>query len=109
MGYYTCEQVTRLVHEGAIKCRLNIGLSRNEKELDCAINMCNEYSRSIVSILNNEDHRFIASKLNIHRKWCQRAFDALQAVVTDLDNYISECKENIAGSSVSDGKIGFNA
>ncbi len=109
MRYYSKDIVARIVHDGAVKCRRNIELSRNEKELDGAIGLCNTYGSTIVSILNNEDYRFITEKFNIHRKWCSETFNSLQAVVTELDNLITERKEKLSRETGQDGRIGFNS
>ncbi len=109
MRYYSIETVFRLIHDGAEKCRRNIEFSRNDKELDGAIGLCNAYSNAIVAILNNEDHRFIARRFNRHRKWCADSFEVLQAAITELDGYITERRDQISKDSGQDGRIGFNS
>lgn len=109
MRHYSKDILARIVHDGAVKCRRNIELSRNEKELDGAIGLCNTYGSTIVSILNNEDYRFMAEKFNIHRKWCSETFSSLQAVVTELDNLITERRDRMSRETGQDGRIGFNS
>lgn len=96
------------MHDGAEKCRRNIEFSRTDKEIDGAIGLCNVFGNTIVSILNNEDNKFLSKRFNKHRRWCEEAFNVLQTAITELDNYISERREQISKEPGQDGRIGFN-
>lgn len=102
---YTEEEVLRLIHDGASKCILNINLCQNEKHIDGVIGMCNCLSSTVVSILNHEDFPFFGPRLNMHRRWCKRAFSTLQITVAELDARITLKKEEL--NTQSDARIGF--
>lgn len=107
--YYNEEQVLRIIHDGAAKCRLNVELSKNEDHIDGSIGMCNVLSNTICKILNNEDYRFFAEHWNIHRGWCKKAFGLLQSEITELDARITIKKEEIANNPETTTRVGFNS
>jgi hypothetical protein len=78
-----------------------------QEQLDTAIDMCNSFGKTVCSILNGKDFRYIGPNWNIHRKWCKRAYNVLNASLSELDALITERRAYIEEYQASTGTVGF--
>ncbi len=107
MEKFNEEKTRRFIFTGNEKCRKVINSCIDQDQLDIAIDMCNMFGRVVCAILNKNDHKYIAKKWNIHRKWCKRTYDILNASLSELDGLITVRRTYIEEHPVSSGTVGF--
>ena len=107
MRIFNEDNTKRFIFTGNEKCRKTIESCIDQDQLDIAIDMCNMFGRVVCGILNSNDHKYIAKKWNIHRKWCKRAYEVLNAALGELDTLITIRKAYIEDHPVMGGTVGF--
>lgn len=107
MEKFNEENTKRFIYTGNEKCRKTIESCVDMTQIDEAIDMCNMFGRVVCAILNANDYKYIGPKWNIHRRWCKRTYDVLNAALGELDTLISIRKAYIEEHPVISGTMGF--